>query len=69
MNERIRQVVNWMRFSEKGMNAQSAGGRLFGVDFHDFLQKEHESTAFELASEFGLTFGDVKKLKKHLERS
>jgi hypothetical protein len=58
-----------MRFSEKAMNVQSAEGRLFGVDFHDFIQKEQHSTTFELASEFGLTIGDVKKLKKHLERS
>ncbi|WP_251549316.1 hypothetical protein [Neobacillus muris] len=58
-----------MRMSEKGRNAQSMEGRLFGVDFHDFIQKEHESTTFELASEFGLTMGDVKKLKKHLGRA
>lgn len=58
-----------MRLSEKGWNVQSSEGRLFGVDFHDFIQKEQGSTTFELASEFGLTIGDVKKLKKHLERS
>jgi len=44
-------------------------GRIFGVDFHDFIQKEQNATSFELASEFGLTIGDVRKLKKHLERS
>jgi hypothetical protein len=44
-------------------------GRLFGVDFHDFIQKEQHATSFELASEFELTMGDVRKLKKHLERS
>jgi hypothetical protein len=58
-----------MRFSEKGLNAQSTDSRLFGVDFHDFIQKEQQSSAFELASEFGLSIGDVRKLKKHLERS
>ena len=58
-----------MRASDKGMNAQSMDARLFGVDFHDFIQKEQHSTSIELASEFGLTMGDVKKLKKHLERS
>ncbi|MFP5106435.1 hypothetical protein ACSU6B_06650 [Neobacillus sp. C211] len=58
-----------MRASEKGMNIQSMDGRLFGVDFHDFIQKEQNTTPFELASEFGLTIGDVRKLKKHLERS
>ena len=58
-----------MRSSEKGMNVQSMDGRLFGVDFHDFIQKEQHTNSFELASEFGLTIGDVRKLKKHLERS
>jgi hypothetical protein len=51
------------------MNAHSPESRLFGVDFHDIMQKEQQSTAYELASEFGLSLGDVKKLKKHLERS
>lgn len=58
-----------MRSSEKGMNIQSMDGRIFGVDFHDFIQKEQNSNTFELASEFGLTINDVRKLKKHLERS
>lgn len=58
-----------MRASEKGMTIQSMDGRLFGVDFHDFIQREQHNTPFELASEFGLTMRDVKKLKKHLERS
>lgn len=58
-----------MRSSDKGMNVQSSESRLFGVDFHDIIQKEQQNSAFELASEFGLSLGDVKKLKKHLERS
>lgn len=58
-----------MRSSEKGMSIQSIDGRLFGVDFHDFIQSEQHNTTFELASEFGLTIGDVRKLKKHLKRS
>jgi hypothetical protein len=58
-----------VRSSEKSINIQSMDGRLFGVDFHDFIQKEQHATSFELASEFELTMGDVRKLKKHLERS
>lgn len=58
-----------MRASEKGMHSQSADARLFGLDFHDFIQREKETGTFELASEFGLTVKDVKKLKKHMERS
>lgn len=58
-----------MRSSDKGMNAQSMDGRLFGVDFHDFIQKEQHASSIELASEFGISMGDVRKLKKHLGRS
>ncbi|WP_176167391.1 hypothetical protein [Mesobacillus jeotgali] len=58
-----------MRFSDKGMSASSADNQLFGVDFHDFIQKEQNSQVVELASEFGLSLRDVRKLKKQLERS
>jgi hypothetical protein len=58
-----------MRSSDKVNNVQSASSQIFGVDFHDFIQKEQSSNNFELASEFGLSMRDVKKLKKHLERS
>ncbi|WML45508.1 hypothetical protein [Neobacillus sp. PS3-40] len=58
-----------MRSSDKGMNIQSADSQIFGVDFHDFIQKEQNSNSYELASEFGLSMRDVRKLKKHMERS
>ena len=58
-----------MRFSDKGMSAQQGENQLIGVDFHDFMQKEQSSNMIELASEFGLTVRDVRKLKKYLERS
>ncbi|NHM30437.1 hypothetical protein [Neobacillus terrae] len=58
-----------MRASEKGFHAQTGEGRLFGVDFHDFIQREQSSGTIELASEFGLTIRDVRRLKKQLERS
>lgn len=58
-----------MRASDKGMLVEKAENKLFGVDFHDFIQKEQSESMFELASEFGLTVRDVKKLKKRLERS
>ncbi|WP_059171247.1 hypothetical protein [Bacillus sp. FJAT-27445] len=58
-----------MRFSDKGMHANAAGKGVFGVDFHDFIEKEQQSGTYELASEFGLTIRDVRKLKKRLERS
>lgn len=58
-----------MRASDKTMNAQSMEGRLFGADFHDFSQNDPQNHSFEIASEFGLSGRDVRKLKKHLERS
>jgi len=58
-----------MRSSDKGMNIQSMNGQLFGVDFHDFIEKEQHASSIELASEFGLTMSDVRKLKKLLGRS
>lgn len=58
-----------MRYSDKGMSIQQGENQLFGIDFHDFLQKEQSSNMIELASEFGLTMRDVRKLKKQLERS
>ncbi|WP_175384351.1 hypothetical protein [Bacillus sp. FJAT-27225] len=58
-----------MRFSDKGMHAQAGQKGVFGVDFHDFIEREQNSGTFELASEFGLTIRDVRKLKKKLERS
>ncbi|MGM9986785.1 MAG: hypothetical protein ACI35O_06075 [Bacillaceae bacterium] len=42
---------------------------VFGVNFHDFIQRESSSTHVELAGEFGLTVKDVKNLKKKLGRS
>lgn len=58
-----------MRFSDKGMSASFGENQIFGVDFHDFIQKEQSSHVVELASEFGLSLRDVRKLKKQLERS
>ena len=58
-----------MRFSDKGRSASFGENQLFGVDFHDFIQKEQSSNTVELASEFGLSLRDVRKLKKQIERS
>lgn len=58
-----------MRFSDKGRSASFGENQIFGVDFHDFIQKEQSANTVELASEFGLSLRDVKKLKKQIERS
>jgi len=58
-----------MRFSEKGQLSNQGVNQILGVDLHDFIQKEQGSTYLELASEFGLSLNDVRKLKRQLDRS
>ncbi|MFS0780798.1 hypothetical protein [Bacillus sp. 1P06AnD] len=58
-----------MKFSDKNNHTQSGYHQIFGVDFHDFIQKEQTNNMVELASEFGLHVRDVKHLKKRLGRS
>lgn len=57
-----------MRQSHK--NISSTTNALHSVNFHDFMEKElNATTSLELASEFGLSIRDVKKLKKLIGRS
>jgi hypothetical protein len=58
-----------MKFSDKGAQSFTHHNQVFGVNFHDFIQREASSSSVELASEFGLTLRDVKTLKKNLSRS
>jgi hypothetical protein len=58
-----------MRHGEKGMSALSGENQLFGIDFHDHIQKEQSTPMVELARDFGLTAQEAKKLKKQLERN
>lgn len=58
-----------MRTTEKNFMSHEAQNQLFGVDFHDFIQKEQHASSVELASEFGITLTDVQKLRKQLGRS
>ena len=55
-----------MRFGEKHLSANGLDSKLLGIDFHDFMEKEGNSNVVELASEFGLSLGEIKKLKKQL---
>lgn len=56
----------YLRSNEK--NVQIQQNQLFGVQFHDFIQKEENLSPVELAAEFGLNLKDVRKLKKQLGR-
>jgi len=58
-----------MKFSSKGEQSFTHRNQLFGVNFHDFIQREASTTSVELASEFGLDLREVKALKKNLSRS
>ncbi len=58
-----------MRASEKHEHSKLTNKKVFGVNFHDFIEKHEHTPSLELASEFGLTLGEIRKLKKQLERS
>ncbi|MBD3107874.1 hypothetical protein IEO70_05795 [Bacillus sp. AGMB 02131] len=58
-----------MRNNEKNGIVNSGLNQVFGIDFHDFIQREQSNTMVELASEFGLQVREVKSLKKQLGRS
>lgn len=48
---------------------QQADNQLFGIDFHDFIQKEQQANMYELATEFGLSYREVNKFKKQMRRN
>lgn len=58
-----------MRTTKKTSMSQQGYNQLFGVDFHDFIQKEQHASSIELASEFGISLRDVRKLREQLRRS
>ncbi|WP_062355567.1 hypothetical protein [Bacillus kwashiorkori] len=58
-----------MRASDKSQQTNRLGNQLYGVNLHDFLEKYDNNSMIELASEFGLSLGDVRKLKKQLEKN
>ncbi|WP_257346249.1 RNA polymerase subunit sigma-70 [Pseudalkalibacillus decolorationis] len=41
---------------------------MFGVDFHQFIEKEHMRSNYELAEEFGVTLETIKRLKHQIRR-
>lgn len=56
-----------MRKSQQQGSAEAGSKQLFGVDFHDFLQKEEAHTNMELAEEFGVSLSHVNKIKRKLK--
>lgn len=45
------------------------GKGIFHVNFHQFLEMEKEGSSLEIAEEFGITLGEVKLLKKKVNRA
>ncbi|MCD5323686.1 MULTISPECIES: RNA polymerase subunit sigma-70 [Pontibacillus] len=58
-----------MRQGRKHLHSSQASKDIFGVQFHDFLEKEPHLTRMEMAEEFGVSLKDVKKLKESIDRA
>ncbi|WP_217586809.1 hypothetical protein [Lentibacillus saliphilus] len=57
-----------MRKNEKQW--QSARNHdVFGVNFHSFMEMEGHCNHMEIAQELGISIGQVKQLKKQLNRT
>ena len=52
-----------MRLSHKGMTVHAGENQLFGMDFHDFIQKDQNACLTEIAAEFGVSANEVRKVK------
>ncbi|WP_270179408.1 RNA polymerase subunit sigma-70 [Alkalihalobacillus sp. CinArs1] len=57
-----------MRSTNKEMMNVTNPQPEFGVDFHDFLQKEQCLSNMELAEEFGLSLKSIKIMKQKMKR-
>ncbi|WP_171046244.1 hypothetical protein [Lentibacillus cibarius] len=57
-----------MRVHEKQWNASVNKG-IYGADFHRFMELEDQSPHMEIAEELGITLGEVKQLKKKVNRT
>lgn len=69
MGDFIVERVDGMRYNQKVETSSNGTNQVFGVDFHDFIQKQENSSNMELAEEFGVSLKDVKTLKQKLGRS
>ncbi|UFT97881.1 hypothetical protein KO561_11745 [Radiobacillus kanasensis] len=57
-----------MRANRKETIAKEAND-IYGVNFHRFMEVEGQLNGMEIAEEFGISLGEVKKLKEKLNRS
>ncbi|WP_170150256.1 hypothetical protein [Oceanobacillus halophilus] len=57
-----------MRMQDKQWNAGNDKD-IFGVDIHQFMNMDGHANYMEIAEELGISIGEVKKLKKRINRS
>jgi hypothetical protein len=61
-------VGSQLRKTQKQENAEAGSKQIFGVDFHDFIQKEEAHTNIEPAEEFSISLKHVRDLKHKMNR-
>ncbi|MEN2765886.1 hypothetical protein [Ornithinibacillus xuwenensis] len=57
-----------MRFNEKHWSSHNSRD-IFGVNLHRFVEMEGSSNHMEIAQELGISLGEVKALKKKINRT
>ncbi|WP_176481900.1 hypothetical protein [Paucisalibacillus globulus] len=57
-----------MRMNEKHWNSQN-NRDVFGVNLHRFVEMQDSSGHMEIAQELGISLGEVKALKKKINRT
>ncbi|WP_169750775.1 hypothetical protein [Ornithinibacillus contaminans] len=57
-----------MRYNEKHWNSQQ-NRDIFGVNLHRFIEMQESSNHMEIAQELGISLGEVKALKKKINRT
>lgn len=57
-----------MRAGEKDGRIHQEPKDLFGISFHDLIEQMRSAAPMELAKELGITLGEVRRLKKQMDR-
>ncbi|MFD2759519.1 hypothetical protein [Lentibacillus juripiscarius] len=57
-----------MRVQDKQWSA-AVNKDIYGADFHRFMEMEDQFHHMEIAEELGITLGEVKRLKKKINRT
>jgi hypothetical protein len=60
--------MDHMRQSDKETWVKQTAQGMLGVDFHHFIEKEPITSNVELSKEFGVSIGEVRKLRRLLEK-